>query len=164
MPMANAVLQTITGALQAPASGETLIFSLPAGRDVAFAFNHESMLFDRSGEDLVIYTEGEPSGRLFLKGYFAAANADAAPDFILVDGTRISGGDFFAAMTFDPAKFVTEGGLQAADMAAIFPGDGAVLAASSGNCAAQPDMHCCAPTDTAALDEALAAMVRQGFM
>ena len=162
--MPDTIMGASAAPLKAPMPGETLHVPLPAGKVLAFAFNHETMLFDRSGEDLVISTQGKPCGKLLLQGYFAAANADNVPDFILVDGTRIDGKDFLEAMNFDANKFVTEGGLQTVDAGDIFSG-GAVFAEAPGGCAARLDMHNTpAAVDTAEADEALAALVRQGFM
>ena len=95
--------------LRHPANGANQVIPSEKFDHIAFDFPSDSVVLSKEGNDLLL--SFEDGSRITLTDFYTTFSKDSIPDFI-VDGTSVSGSEFFAALnepdfcplyTFDPA-------------------------------------------------------------
>ena len=81
--------------LRHPANGANQVIPSEKFDHIAFDFPSDSVVLSKEGNDLLL--SSEDGSRITLTDFYTTFSKDSIPDFI-VDGTSVSGSEFFAAL------------------------------------------------------------------
>jgi hypothetical protein len=81
--------------LRHPANGANQVIPSEKFDHIAFDFPSDSVVLSKEGNDLLL--SFEDGSRITLTDFYTTFSKDSIPDFI-VDGTSVSGSEFFAAL------------------------------------------------------------------